>query len=70
MVDAIIFVLGGMALGFVIGATIMDKIKRREFANLEATLRAMDPAHIAKAILEHPLPDDGGESFHEECGDR
>jgi hypothetical protein len=61
------FVLGGMALGFVIGASIMKYTMnatmrvRQDLASIEAAMRA---------ALSIPLPDDGGESFHEECGDR
>ena len=66
-VDIIMFVLGGMALGFVLGASLMKhtmKIEIQARQNIAAFEGAM------RATLSMPLPNDGGESFHEECGDR
>jgi ABC-type antimicrobial peptide transport system permease subunit len=63
-VDIIFFILAGTALGFVLGAMLMKK-----------TMKVMlqpkpTPEEIIRDLLRIPLPDDGGESFHEECGDR
>ena len=63
-IDMIYFTIGGMALGFVIGAKLMKWTMRVHYEVKQ------NPEQIIRDLLRVPLPDDGGESFHEECGDR
>jgi uncharacterized protein YneF (UPF0154 family) len=61
-VDIIMFVLGGMALGFVLGASLMKATMR--------LIQPPSPEEMIRELLTLPREDDGGEAFHEECGDR
>jgi uncharacterized protein YneF (UPF0154 family) len=64
IIDVIFFFISGMALGFVLGAMLMKKTMKA-FAPPDP-----EPLRVLQELAGFTPPDDGGESFHEECGDR